>query len=212
MFEKIEFLSKTFALTLNNFDNEFFFFSFDEVFSFSSFDESFSKKKVKKNVKKKKRVSKSIITKTKQKVAKKKKFKKEMNKNDSCLLNIWRCDFDFYLNIIKYCWQSYDKISTHYNLNSYWIEKWNKNIANQKFIVESLDNELKERLINMKETSENAKRKEGKRAQNESKNVSEKISENVFSIFFLIISHMSSLIIETTMTIISLAKLYKLYK
>ena len=159
-FEKIEFSSKIFALTLNNFDDKFFFSS-DEVFFFSLFDESFSKKRIKKSVKKKKSVSKSIITKTKQKVARKRKFEKEMNKNDS--LNTWRCNFDFCSNVIKYCWQSYNETSIHYNLNNYWIEKWNKNIANQKFIVESLDNELKERLMNIKETSENAKRKEEKR-------------------------------------------------
>ena len=65
----------------------------------------------------------------------------------------------------------------------------------------------------MKETSENAKRKEKKKVQNESENVSKKISENAFLMFFLITSHMSSLIIKTTtMTIISSTRLYKLYK
>ena len=168
MFEKIESLSKIFVLTSNNFDDKFFFFFSDEIFFFSSFDEFLNKKKVKKNVKKKKRASKSIITKAKQKVARKRKFKKEMKKNDSRLLNTWRCDFDFCSNIIKYCWQSYDETSTHYNLNNYWIEKWNKDIANQKFIVKSLDNELKEQLMSMKETFEmqsEKKKKEFKMSQ-----------------------------------------------
>ena len=85
-FEKIKFLSKTSALVSDNFDNKFFFF-FDETFFFSSFDEPFSKKRVKKNVEKKKRALKSTITKAKQKVARKRKFEKEMSKNGSCLLN-----------------------------------------------------------------------------------------------------------------------------
>ena len=36
-------------------------------------------------------------------------------------------------------------------------------MANQKFIIKSLDNELKERLISIKEAFENAKRKKEKR-------------------------------------------------
>ena len=49
-FKKIEFSSKIFALTSDNFIDEFFFS--DEVFFFSSFDKFFNKKRVKKNVKK----------------------------------------------------------------------------------------------------------------------------------------------------------------
>ena len=135
-----------------------------------------------------------------------------MNKNNSRLLNTWRCDFDFCSNVTKYCWQSYSEIDTHYNLNNYWIEKWNKDIANQKFIVESLDNELKERLMSMKKTSENVKRKEEKKVQNESENMSEKILENIFLTFFQIISHISLLIIEAATTIISSTRSYKLYE
>ena len=88
LLEKIESLSKISILTLNNFDDEFFSFSFDKISFLSSFDESFSKKKVEKNVKKKKRASKLIIIKTKQKVARKSKFEKEINMNNSRLLNI----------------------------------------------------------------------------------------------------------------------------
>ena len=149
-FKKIESSSKISTLTSDNFDNEFFFFSFDEISFFSSFDEPFSKKRIKKSVKKKKRVLKSIIPKAKQKVARKKELEKKMSKNGNRLLNIWRCDFDSCSNVIEYCWQSYDEIDPHYNLNNYWIEKWNKDIVNQKSIFESFDNELKERLMNIK--------------------------------------------------------------
>ena len=53
LFERIEFLLKTFVLTLDNFDHEFFSFSSNETFFFSSFDESFRQKRIKKCVKKK---------------------------------------------------------------------------------------------------------------------------------------------------------------
>ena len=54
--------------------------------------------------------------------------------------------------------------------------------------------------------------KKKKKVQNESKNVSKKISENASLTFFLITSYMILLIIEAAIMIILSTKLYKLYE